>query len=432
MPKISGLPTTTTPTGADILPLVQSGTTKQTTFAKLPISDAVTTALALKADANNTNLTGTTTINGTLTGAGVTKAAVGLGNVDNTSDVNKPVSTAQSAAITGIGSFKNKIRNPKMEIAQRGTTITSPASGAYLLDGWQLSSNGSQVITVSQQFDNSTWAEYNYNLRVQVTTANAAPTAGNFVAIEQPIEGYLIRDLVGNPIALQFDVKSAKIGTHCVALRNSGFDRAYVLTYNVTAANTWQNVKLSLPSGLITAGTWNFTNGTGVRISFVLLCGATYQTTAGAWQTGSFIGTSAQVNCMDTVGNIFAVSAVQMERDRGQGSTAFEHRDPASELVLAQRYYQEIGTPGFNDLVVGGYLGGAGAAYHTFVYPVRMRATPTISTGGTAFTTSGLSSATFGVIGPSSCRLDVASAGAVFYIWQNASGSCRLCLSSEL
>lgn len=30
---------------------------------------------------------------------GVTKSQVGLGNVDNTSDINKPVSTAQQAAI---------------------------------------------------------------------------------------------------------------------------------------------------------------------------------------------------------------------------------------------------------------------------------------------------------------------------------------------
>lgn len=34
--------------------------------------------------------------------AGLTKAAVGLGNVDNTSDANKPVSTAQAAAIAAV------------------------------------------------------------------------------------------------------------------------------------------------------------------------------------------------------------------------------------------------------------------------------------------------------------------------------------------
>jgi hypothetical protein len=49
-------------------------------------ASTVTTALGTKAPINNPTFTGTV--------AGVTKAMVGLGNVDNTSDVNKPVSDA--------------------------------------------------------------------------------------------------------------------------------------------------------------------------------------------------------------------------------------------------------------------------------------------------------------------------------------------------
>lgn len=43
-------------------------------------------------------------VNGTLNGAtdaATTRTAIGLGNVDNTSDVNKPVSTAQQTALNG-------------------------------------------------------------------------------------------------------------------------------------------------------------------------------------------------------------------------------------------------------------------------------------------------------------------------------------------
>ena len=43
---------------------------------------------------------------------GVTKAQVGLGNVDNTSDANKPVSTAQQAAINACKVKKNTISLP--------------------------------------------------------------------------------------------------------------------------------------------------------------------------------------------------------------------------------------------------------------------------------------------------------------------------------
>ena len=39
------------------------------------------------------------TVNGTITGTNFTKTLVGLGNVDNTSDLNKPVSTATTTAL---------------------------------------------------------------------------------------------------------------------------------------------------------------------------------------------------------------------------------------------------------------------------------------------------------------------------------------------
>jgi hypothetical protein len=49
------------------------------------------TALAAKAPIASPTFTGTV--------GGITKAMVGLGNVDNTSDANKPVSTAQATSI---------------------------------------------------------------------------------------------------------------------------------------------------------------------------------------------------------------------------------------------------------------------------------------------------------------------------------------------
>ncbi len=62
-----------------------------TSDANKPVSSATQTALDLKAPFASPTFTGTV--------SGVTKAHVGLGNVDNTSDVNKPVSTAQQSAL---------------------------------------------------------------------------------------------------------------------------------------------------------------------------------------------------------------------------------------------------------------------------------------------------------------------------------------------
>lgn len=58
-----------------------------------PVSTAQQNALNLKAPLNSPTFTGTV--------GGLTKTTVGLSNVDNTSDINKPVSTATQTALNG-------------------------------------------------------------------------------------------------------------------------------------------------------------------------------------------------------------------------------------------------------------------------------------------------------------------------------------------
>jgi hypothetical protein len=56
------------------------------------------------------------------------KADVGLGNVDNTSDANKPVSTAQAAADTGVQSFA--VQRSNHTGTQTASTISDFATAA--------------------------------------------------------------------------------------------------------------------------------------------------------------------------------------------------------------------------------------------------------------------------------------------------------------
>jgi hypothetical protein len=60
----------------------------------------------------------------------VTKAQVGLGSVDNTADTNKPVSTAQAAADTAIGSAAASDATTKANSAQAAAIAACPAETA--------------------------------------------------------------------------------------------------------------------------------------------------------------------------------------------------------------------------------------------------------------------------------------------------------------
>ena len=73
-----------------------------------------------------------------------TAAQVGLGNVDNTSDANKPVSTAQQTAMDAL-SFKNRLINGDFAINQRAFAGGSLAAGVYGFDRWKAGTGGCNV-----------------------------------------------------------------------------------------------------------------------------------------------------------------------------------------------------------------------------------------------------------------------------------------------
>jgi hypothetical protein len=94
------------------------GNVDNTTDAGKPISTATQTALDLKANLSGPTFTGTV--------AGIDKTMVGLGNVNNTTDALKPVSTATQTALD----LKLNLSEPSVDYY-----ITNSGSGSYLVNG---------------------------------------------------------------------------------------------------------------------------------------------------------------------------------------------------------------------------------------------------------------------------------------------------------
>jgi hypothetical protein len=102
-----------------------------TSDANKPVSSAQQTALDLKAPLASPTFTGTV--------GGITQTMVGLGNVDNTSDVNKPISTTQQSALDlkapiASPTFTGTITAPATSITNT-TESSSTTSGALLVAG---------------------------------------------------------------------------------------------------------------------------------------------------------------------------------------------------------------------------------------------------------------------------------------------------------
>jgi hypothetical protein len=92
-------------------------TATQTALDLKANSTDVTSSLALKANINNPTFTGTV--------SGITKSMVGLGNVDNTTDLLKPISTATQSALN----LKYDASNPSGYTTNVGTVTSVGGTG---------------------------------------------------------------------------------------------------------------------------------------------------------------------------------------------------------------------------------------------------------------------------------------------------------------
>jgi hypothetical protein len=272
--------------------------------------------------------------------------------------------------------MKNRIINGAMVIDQRNAGASITAGGVYATDRWATHSNTDGIYTVQQVTTAPTG--FNNSLKATVTTADTSIGATQNALLAQYIEGYNVADLGfgtanAKTITLSFWVNSSITGTFTGALNNSAYDRSYPFSYTISAANTWEQKSVTIAGD--TSGTWLTTNGAGIRVWFALAVGSSQSTTAGSWAAGTYYGATGQTNWMNTIGNVFYLTGVQLEV--GSNATGYEYRQYQQEFALCQRYYQKLG----NATGVGNWYNNT-AIQAIFNFPVIMRTAPTASMTG--------------------------------------------------
>lgn len=280
----------------------------------------------------NIQVTGNS-VTSTDTNGNITISPNGSGTVTITTDVKFDNMVTQNCIL--VGDFET---NPW----QRATSFVAVANDAYTADRFKVNYVTSAVTTISKFADGPSIAQstiYTNNcLQVAVTTADASIATGDYYAVLQPIEGYNFQPIAQQNFTISFWVKSVKTGIYCVSFANAGKDRSYVAEYTINATNTWEFKTVTISASPV-AGTWNYINGVGLYVRFALAAGATFQTTANAWNTGDFYSTSNQVNGLDANTNTFRLALIQVER--GTLANAFSQPDVQTVLASCQRYYQK-------------------------------------------------------------------------------------------
>jgi hypothetical protein len=405
---------TTTLTGNEQILIVSSGTlyniTTQT-LANLAAATGVANGSLTDAKmARNTLIGGAggsigldTVIGATTAGAGnVAGGSIHGYNVANDLTHNN---FAANEIMVGVGPLDvyNPIINGGFGIDQRnvGASVTITTTSKYICDKWKgqpsptLTASLSckqQTVTTPAGVSNTLQQPIGA-LQVTVGTAQASLAAGDYFIVSQYIEGYYAQPLAGQTFSLSFWMLAPVTGTMCVSFRNSGSDRSYVAEVPITTSGSFQRYTITnipvMPTG---GGTWNFTTGAGLQVSFCFGSGSTFQTSPNAWQTGSFIADSNQTNFLSAL-QTFYISAVKLEPN--PVCTPYVYKGWNQELADCQRYFYKswalataVGTAASVQSLIFTTIS-ASLALGTFRYPVKMRVggSPVLynyNTGGTA------------------------------------------------
>ena len=347
--------------------------------------------------------------------------------------------SADAGGLTG----RNLVINGKFSIFQRGTSaITVSGNDDYTADrflGW---ANGGGTFTVEQSTDTPN-NEFEFSAKLTNTGVDSSVAAGDNYRWATDIEGYNVSQLGyghsdAKAVTLSFWVKSSLAGTYCGALYSTTASRHYIYEYTISSANTWEKKTITVSSG-DTTGSWNKTNGNGLRIYWGFGSGSTYQGTAGAWTAGEKWETSNQAAWIGSASATFFITGVQLEV--GQTATPFEHEDFGTTLAKCQRYYEEWG--GEDAYQPFGYFEGTGTVGYSVFQFNEKRDGPTVTVsdaahfhstrGGVAFTAMSFSQpATTHVLCTISRSGNNWTSGEIFSWRANNSTAARIYFNAEL
>ena len=237
-----------------------------------------------------------------------------------------------------IGGRRNIIINGDMRINQRqvGVTSITGAADTMMVDRFACFA-GTGAYNAEQSTDAP--SGFSYSLKATCTSVG---TDDSEVWFQYKPEAQDLAHLDygssdAKDFTLSFWVKSTTTGQAGIYFYQSDGNRAYQGRYTINSSNTWEYKSVTIPGD--PSGLFNNDNGVGLEVRWYL-AGKTGDSNTNVWGTNTQNRSPSTWDVLSTVGNVFAITGVQMEV--GDTATPFEHRTYGEELLLCQRYYERI------------------------------------------------------------------------------------------
>jgi hypothetical protein len=249
-------------------------------------------------------------------------------------------------ALNTVG-MKNIIINGDMSLAQRSTSVASiTSSGYYTLDRHRLAISSLGTWTQSQSTDVPAGQGFATSLKMDCTTADAAPAASDVMWVQHRIEGQNLQYIKkgtanAESLTLSFWVKSNKTGTYIAELEDTDNSRHIAKSYTVDVTDTWEKKTITYAGD--TTGTLTNDNNTSLELHLYLGAGTNYTsgTLATSWSSNTDANRAVgQVNLADNTSNDWYITGVQLEA--GTTASDFEFLPVDVNLARCQRYFYKI------------------------------------------------------------------------------------------
>lgn len=280
------------------------------------------------------------------------KGDIGLGNVDNTPDANKPVSAPQQAALDKRAQQNDPRRdravNGALQHSQENGDTGATTDGYYFADQWKVQSAGSNVATKATAkreahvFPNGG----RYCGKLTVNTAVATLAANDQVFFLQPFEAVDFEDLMwGTADAVDLVVHvsvNLPAGTYSASITNHNTTRSYVQNFTIAAGEAGTNKELEFVFPGDTGGTWQTGAVLWGSLCITIAAGSNFQASPDVWQAGFYHATASNTNGMATASAVFKIGEVGIKADfEGTGVYGtYEVPDWERELSKSKRYCQ--------------------------------------------------------------------------------------------
>ena len=276
----------------------------------------------------------------------------------------------------------NLIINSDMSIAQRGTSTTS--TNVYLIDRFSNPTAGLAQYASTYSQDTNAPSGFSNSLKLTTTTAETTIDAGDLVYIATKLEGLNLQTLdygtsSAKTITLSFWVKSSVTGTYCIGLYQNDGPYNYTTTYTIDTANTWERKTLKITGN--TSNTIANDNTEGLRLSFILAAGSTYNdgSASNAWEpyaTDKYASGHVQNGVVTTLNATWQLTGVSLV----VGDTApvtHPYESYAENLERCNRYYWKPVSQVY--LRSNGYSANARYFGQSMAPPTIMRANPSVT-----------------------------------------------------